>query len=280
MALCLGGSKIAPLPGFWRYDEFTENIIECKNTESCAGGYSNNVYTPTGICNTPYKGNVCSNCDVMYGKFGSSARCSNCHDNPIYYVKFAGFFLIQIITIIYTIICNILEKDKSMNQRRKNLKTDGTVKAAFHSILIKIIINYVQMSSLIVGIGIDWPTVISDLFSVLTNVFPSQKDGFSVECFLALNMTNAEDIYYVRYFVTLVLPVFIWLLMAGIYAVKLKSHGERLRKNKTFKKNLAVFSVVIGFVSQPNIVKPSLEFFNCINLRDPSNPLTFMEDHP
>ena len=34
-AVCLGGSKIAPKPGYWRYDVSSDNIMKCPEFEAC-----------------------------------------------------------------------------------------------------------------------------------------------------------------------------------------------------------------------------------------------------
>ncbi len=32
---CLGGSKIAPKPGYWRYDIHSASVLECPETKAC-----------------------------------------------------------------------------------------------------------------------------------------------------------------------------------------------------------------------------------------------------
>ena len=34
-AVCLGGAKIFPKPGYWRYDVNTSNIMKCPEFEAC-----------------------------------------------------------------------------------------------------------------------------------------------------------------------------------------------------------------------------------------------------
>jgi hypothetical protein len=36
-AICTGGSKIGPLPGYWRKNETTSNFIKCFNPSACLG---------------------------------------------------------------------------------------------------------------------------------------------------------------------------------------------------------------------------------------------------
>ena len=34
-AVCLGGKNLYPDPGYWRMDMYSENIIQCENTQAC-----------------------------------------------------------------------------------------------------------------------------------------------------------------------------------------------------------------------------------------------------
>ena len=34
-AICLGGTKIGPLPGYWRKSNMTDDFIACKKPETC-----------------------------------------------------------------------------------------------------------------------------------------------------------------------------------------------------------------------------------------------------
>jgi len=67
---CLGGSKIAPKPGYWRYDITKASVLECPASEACMGGLVDDVYYPEGLCDFPYEGNLCNKCAPNYAKFG------------------------------------------------------------------------------------------------------------------------------------------------------------------------------------------------------------------
>ena len=34
-SICLGGSEIAPKPGYWRYDITTAHMLECAKSSAC-----------------------------------------------------------------------------------------------------------------------------------------------------------------------------------------------------------------------------------------------------
>ncbi len=71
VAVCLGGAKVAPKPGYWRYDTMSSNFMECPQESACLGGYVNDIYSAHGVCDFPYEGNLCNTCAETYAKFGS-----------------------------------------------------------------------------------------------------------------------------------------------------------------------------------------------------------------
>jgi hypothetical protein len=93
--VCLGGSYITPLPGYWRSDRYSDNFVKCAYKEACLGGYvvkgnprnldeykklehlipQNNV-SLNGICSKEYKGLACSECQPGFAKFGSNLMVS------------------------------------------------------------------------------------------------------------------------------------------------------------------------------------------------------------
>jgi len=91
---CLGGSKIAPLPGYYRYNASLSVIKECPNPDACLGGLVEEKYNGNGACKSPHMGNVCDTCEAKHAKFGSSAECLNCETNTFYYVRFALLFVL------------------------------------------------------------------------------------------------------------------------------------------------------------------------------------------
>jgi len=76
IAFCFGGSRIAPRPGFWRYNVNSDKMFECPINRACAGGYiyvneTYSRYAPQGECNFPYQGNLCHQCTNGYAKDSS-----------------------------------------------------------------------------------------------------------------------------------------------------------------------------------------------------------------
>jgi len=60
-AICDGGTKIGPKPGYWRKSNKTGVFIDCPNPSACLGM---NVPTenPMGNCDVGYEGVLCTAC--------------------------------------------------------------------------------------------------------------------------------------------------------------------------------------------------------------------------
>lgn len=122
------------------------------------GGSVSGTYYPLGKCNYPYEGNLCAACARGHAKFGSKLifpnkilggdYCTNCRNNPLYYIKFAGFFLLQLILILYSIYCQI---GKSI------ISSIGAAKGMNQALLLKIHINFSQVMGIVFGYNYNWP---------------------------------------------------------------------------------------------------------------------------
>lgn len=80
VAICVGGDKIGPKPGYWRKNNSTDNFIQCFNEDACLGMVGNE--SPTGECAEGYNGYLCANCDFGYSKTASTGegafKCAPC----------------------------------------------------------------------------------------------------------------------------------------------------------------------------------------------------------
>jgi hypothetical protein len=58
---------------------------------------------PLGLCADTYTGNACSNCIDGYAKYGTGNECTNCRTNTTYYIKLAGLFILQVVSVILSV---------------------------------------------------------------------------------------------------------------------------------------------------------------------------------
>ena len=97
-AICYGGSRTAPKPGFWRESEFTNNYIPCTYGPACLGG---NIKSPLTICEKGYSGTLCSNCDSDYHRVGfyNCQKCRTLSTSILFYCLQLFSLLVAIIVL-------------------------------------------------------------------------------------------------------------------------------------------------------------------------------------
>jgi len=279
VATCLGGNRMAPKPGFWRYDIQSDNFMECpKGDESCKGGYYNDIYNPYGDCIYPYEGNLCNSCAPDHAKFGSSSTCINCNTDAFYYVKFAGFFGLQILAVLYGVKCNISkisDLKKAHRNEDKELR-EHLENEDFQSNLMKIAINFFQVSSIIAQFEFKWPEFIEGFVDVTNKFIPSDKDGFSIDCVITKITGSNDNIYFIKLVINLIQPFGLWLLLFLVYLLYLGVSKEGIRGNPNLRKNALVFFIITAFLLQPTIIQNTLESFQCQNFSTSDNPSYYM----
>jgi len=195
VAVCLGGAKVAPKPGYWRYDVLSSNFMECPQESACLGGYVNDIYSAHGECEYPYEGNLCNQCADTYAKFGTGSSCVNCKTSAMYYIKFVGFFGAQIVVLLFGIRTNITKITKVKKaQNDKTLQSDME-NEDFQSNLMKVAVNFLQVSSIITSYKFTWPKFITNLGNVTSKVVPDDKNGFSVDCVIAMSNSLMSGFY-------------------------------------------------------------------------------------
>ncbi|CDW72226.1 UNKNOWN [Stylonychia lemnae] len=64
-AICLGGSHIGPLPGYWRMNVNSSTFIKCRQEKACLGMIDPNN-NPLGECERGYQGVLCADCQINY----------------------------------------------------------------------------------------------------------------------------------------------------------------------------------------------------------------------
>jgi len=148
-----------------------------------------NIYSPHGECTYPYEGNLCNSCAESYAKFGTSSQCVNCKTSAMYYIKFVGFFGVQIIALLWGIRTNIMKGSKVKRAHKDENKEmqDELNNEDFQSNLMKVLVNFLQVSSIITQYKFEWPSFITNMGNVTGKIVPDDKNGFSVDCIIAMS---------------------------------------------------------------------------------------------
>ena len=110
---CFGGSKLAPIAGYWRLGSDTLFLVSCQSFKSCLEGDANNS---NGICRESegYTGIACAQCLPNY--MSISGQCIHCPHKKISY--FVILLLIGIICLGLNIILIRDSMAKEMLRRK------------------------------------------------------------------------------------------------------------------------------------------------------------------
>ena len=136
---CFGGFTVAPIPGYWRSSNLSQNFIQCPNNDACLGGSPDNLI---GECSEAYQGVACGECKSGYyqSKAFTCAICPEQSNNII--------GIVIAIVIVIVIVALMARGDK---------------KKQFISYL-KVIATHFQILGVIATIGFSWSSEISSFY--------------------------------------------------------------------------------------------------------------------
>jgi hypothetical protein len=112
-AICYGGSKIGPKPGYWRKNKTTSNFIKCPNYDACLG-IKPPEYNELGQCADSYEGTLCGTCQVGYSKT-DSFKCSKCPHKLANAIRLVFILLAAIGVVIYLVRSTLLGAKEEKN---------------------------------------------------------------------------------------------------------------------------------------------------------------------
>jgi hypothetical protein len=181
--VCLGGSDIGPLPGYWRKSIWTYEFLPCKIPSSCLGKSSAlPFYAPgnaVGLCDVEngYYGVLCSACLPGF-KRRDTFNCEKCTDSEPYYT--AGAFLFITVALSY-IISSLISGAAEANNT--------------HSVFNKILMNHMQMLLITASFDMNWPDEVVTIFDVAAPVRQVTSSITSFDCFMDRRSYESVDPY-------------------------------------------------------------------------------------
>ena len=273
--ICLGGSRIGPNPGYWRMNETSDIVTACANPKACLGNNPNvNYYSrkidPVGKCAPRFKGNMCDRCVHSYGKI-SNSECVDCRSSVLQYVELSFILLFQIIILILG-VKEVVDMTAKLidNKGEASIETNG-------AILVRILVNYLQMIALIEEVPIAWPSALKNALSISAKLSFAKGLAISTDCFLQLGrkITNIREVF-LSTSLTVLTPLVFILLSVLFWIIYFKLRGREVIRNKNFSNQAIATIVIICFNLQPNIIKSCFELFRCINLYRTDTPVNFL----
>ena len=212
---CFGGSKLAPMAGYWRLGSDTLFLVSCQSFKSCLEGDANN---PNGICRESegYTGIACAQCLPDY--MSISGQCIHCPHNKI------SYFIILLLIGIISLGLNILLIRDSMVKECYD-ENDGNIlitqdMTSKYAIFIKILLNHTLLFFSIGQFSINWPENIGSTFALINYGLAPVQAVYSLECY-SQGKALSKDLFYFKQLALLLFPlaysiiiIIIWIIIS------------------------------------------------------------------
>lgn len=237
---CPGDGRLYPTSGFWRPSESYDGLIQCPNSDSCLG--HSDYFSQTGVCAKLYQGNACQSC-VAGASRSTSDKCAEC-PSPI-----INYALIALTVPTVLLVVGILTKS-ALRSAQKKAKQTG--------ILLKIFLNYTNVSVLVVSFQIKWPPAVQRFFFLNEYIGNSGEQHMSLDCLIS-------DAFFKKSVAVAVLPVLIVILNVLFWCVILQI-GRLLHLNIQIRAKLVCSTIVNLFYFHTYISRIALSAFSCVPL--------------
>lgn len=282
---CLGGFNMTPALGYWRYNNYSSNFMQCTQFKNCLGGvveleslsqrkneYSkiftitNKIgdiaYSLVGFCAIGYAGILCNQCDEDYGKV-NAYKCLKCYEGG--YIAWVIFQILIKFVLIFVSLHISLETSISifMNDvKERNIKLTYLIKIFFSHIQILIIlfafVDLIDPFNEVLGFSLGFSSNISE--------------AFNLECLLKYYQWNVSTIYF-QFWVSIIywMPLSLVILLYSyiLFQKTLKKYKNNLQI--TYFKYWNLFSaafLILLDLCYFDMINISFRLFNCINVND------------
>ncbi|KAJ9452165.1 putative uridine nucleosidase 2, partial [Diplonema papillatum] len=188
--------------GYWRHGQSDVQFYECK-ASSCKGGY----WAGDRSCEKGSKGPLCSVCDDGYGKSGDV--CQSCPSRAL------NIFTVSIVALGVVLVIYIMVKT--------NL-TNGAKGKSMLSIVIKLLMNYLQTASLMRSFLLKVRGVVNDMLDVQEKASGPSTQFISFSCLADINQYGVFAMWMALPAVLFAIPG----LIAGFLYASRKQHSVGL----------------------------------------------------
>ena len=270
--ICLGGDNVGPKPGYWRLNKTSDIVISCPIDGACLGNEISGsavspVLSPTGTCADGYQGNLCNNCIEGYGK-SSDGNCTSCDTDHWHYILFGIMFIVQVYLLSQGV--------KETMELAEDFADSDTINTNT-AVLLRILVNYFQLISVIGGIPIAWPNFMQNTVNVNSKLGSFTDQLLAIDCFVRGDANSVSKyLIFLKIAVVAFGPFFLIIVSYLFWALYFTYKKRPIRGNRDFINKFVTTVVVICFNMQPVSIQTSFELFQCINLYREDSPLYFM----
>ena len=181
-AICGGGKKVGPRPGFWRQTNTTYNFWPCPSPNNCKGMDENLPYdfpgNANGLCEIDkgYYGVMCTACKPGFKREGLT-DCKECSKQEIVNTSLlVGAMLIVIIIVVNTTI-------------------KGAVQDSESSVFNKVLMNHFQMLIITADFDMNWPETVKSIFFIGAPINYLTEAIVNFDCFMDTRTLEEVDPY-------------------------------------------------------------------------------------
>ncbi|CAG9320644.1 unnamed protein product [Blepharisma stoltei] len=252
-AFCYGGYQIAPYKGYWHGSNESSTIYPCPNPDACRGGldWEVNYTSLIGICAEGYRGNKCQPCDFGYSSSGRN-KCEKCpSDQDTNAAKIIFIFTAAAISLTCIVYFS--------------LKTAYEPKSTI-SVYFRILINYLQMITLVARLKLNWPFYIE--YWLANQGYPGEvpTHWISLDCYLMdeRDPDSYKTIYFKKLITIVALPAIL-----GFAAFIFWSFIAIFQRNWKMMKNELIATIcILLFLILPSITDYMFSIFSCTYIYD------------
>jgi hypothetical protein len=251
---CLGAPNEG-LKGVYK-DEFTGNdpaLVDRPETCNEAAGYREACYAEDGILgssgNSKMRCKLCTSCTIDQRRSYASPRCKLCGDNNVIFSTLVALAMI----IAFVLFLRI------------GLSTSGRKRKSGHQ--RRLLLSYMQISTLLSTIGTTWPKIIKDMFDLQSAISTVGDHVLNIQCFLPNE--KPMDLVYKLHLAYVIAPFVCAVILWGItplcmYGTNTKKRGRDFKTVHT-RANSAIKSIVLlVYMLYPSLVRQAFVMWHCV----------------
>eukprot|EP00760_Papus_ankaliazontas_P007633 PhM_4_TR1341/c1_g1_i2/m.96537 len=196
------------------------SLIECKAT-NCVGGFVEPQGDYSVQCNVGQTGPLCGACQDNYGLNGEF--CSECASYAVN-VIFIILAVVVILVVVFIMVATNLSNDEA--KERSKL-----------SVMIKMLLNHLQVASLAGEFKMRWGGLMKDLFKVQDQASGPSTDIVSVNCIFDVNAYMKFSAWMIIPVFVLTIPALVTLAISFSRKVMDRSKGRSLDEELEYQNN-------------------------------------------
>lgn len=235
-ALCYGNFTMCPRPGYWRADYLHTRFFVCPNEEACLGPPA-----LTGECKEGHMGNKCQTCASNYYRVNKNV-CKPCGSLTARIAQTSGILLAVCFFLAFLI--------------KMAIKSAHT-HAAYHSIYLKLLVNYLQLIMWIGAVNLRWPKMAKWVLDAQSEVGGVSEEVLSIAC-LREPSDETNDFYF-----KVVLMSCAPLIFCGAVCLPWVLLAICKQSFSSLNKEMISSAVIVFFLIHPNVVQVVLSVVNC-----------------